>query len=273
MSNSPEIDNLEKPWRNEEVLRRLYRDKGLTIIECAEKLGCGKSTIGNWLSRHDIPRWVGAESRTREEIVVTDKHHEIIKGLLMSDGNISYHNEKSTCLQVRMITREFLEWLDDQLGILSLGVSLKQTAEESAKEHRESGFNPNANPENYSDIYQLTTRAVPDLTIYRDWYTDIGKVWPKDIILTPTVLKMFFCGDGDKKVDHRESNRKPHIRFRADNELKNKQKVIDMFSNVGFDIMWTGKNIRVSVSESYRMWEYMGSPPPGFEYKWPISGQ
>lgn len=269
MRNDDKIDNMERPWQDEETLRQLYREEGLTIIECSEVLGCGKSTISNWLDRHNIPRWTGAESLTRQKIEVTDRHHEIIKGLLMSDGTIAHHNGESTALQVNMITKEFLEWLDSQFGILSLGVNLNQTAEESAREHRESGFNPGADSNNYSDIYSLTTRTVPDLTRYRTWYDETGKVWPENTVLTPMVLKMFFCGDGDKKVDHRDSNRKPHIRFRADNEIENKRKVIDMFSNVGFDVRWTSQNLRVPVSESYKMWEYMGSPPPGFEYKWP----
>ena len=41
------------------------------------------------------------------------------------------------------------------MGLFTTGVSLKKTAEELAKNNRESGFSPNAKAENYHDMYTV----------------------------------------------------------------------------------------------------------------------
>ena len=46
----------EGNWKDEEVMRRLYVDKGLSIPEVAEELGCGKTTVHRWLKEHGINR-------------------------------------------------------------------------------------------------------------------------------------------------------------------------------------------------------------------------
>lgn len=47
-------------------------------------------------------------------------------------------------------------------------------------------------------LYKLRTRRLNKLNKYRDnWYTEDGKKYPVDNInLTPTILKMWYVGDG-----------------------------------------------------------------------------
>jgi transposase len=42
------------PWRDEEALRELYREQGLSQDEIAEEYGVSKKTILRWLKRHGI---------------------------------------------------------------------------------------------------------------------------------------------------------------------------------------------------------------------------
>lgn len=42
------------PWRNEDLLRELYKDRGLTDAEISEKLGCSASCITQWRNRLGI---------------------------------------------------------------------------------------------------------------------------------------------------------------------------------------------------------------------------
>lgn len=54
----------EAPWRDEQRLRSLYVEQGLSQREIAEELGCSRRTVGNWLDRFDIERdrpWQDAE--------------------------------------------------------------------------------------------------------------------------------------------------------------------------------------------------------------------
>lgn len=44
------------PWRDEQVLRELYVDRGLSIDSVADELDCNHKTVHRWLRRHEIPR-------------------------------------------------------------------------------------------------------------------------------------------------------------------------------------------------------------------------
>ena len=45
-----------KRYREEETLRRLYWENGMTMEEMADRLGCSLPTIQTWMNRHSIPR-------------------------------------------------------------------------------------------------------------------------------------------------------------------------------------------------------------------------
>lgn len=44
----------EYPWRNEDVLRRLYHEEGMTQAEVAEELGCAESTVNRYVHKYDL---------------------------------------------------------------------------------------------------------------------------------------------------------------------------------------------------------------------------
>ncbi|WP_245626064.1 HNH endonuclease [Haloparvum sedimenti] len=46
----------EQPWRDEDRMRDLYVDEELTSREVAERLGCSKSTVLDWLDKLGIPK-------------------------------------------------------------------------------------------------------------------------------------------------------------------------------------------------------------------------
>ena len=43
-------------WRNEEIMERLYLEKGWSSTKIAEKLGCVPSTVCTWLDKHGIEK-------------------------------------------------------------------------------------------------------------------------------------------------------------------------------------------------------------------------
>lgn len=43
-------------YRDPNTLRKLYHDRGLSLAEMGERLGCNRSVIGYWMEKHDIPR-------------------------------------------------------------------------------------------------------------------------------------------------------------------------------------------------------------------------
>jgi hypothetical protein len=184
---------------------------------------------------------------------ITDKQHEIFTGLMMGDGSTSSSDDRKPYIQVTMKNKEFLNWLDSELGILSTGV----------REVEGTGFAEG------SIYYKLITRRLNSLKIYDDWYGENGKVFPNDITLSPLTLKIWYCCDGDKSVDNRWSV-KEYARISSHNEVQNKSKINKYFDELNFSPNWNdGGRFTFGRYGSYEFWNYIGEPLPGFEYKWP----
>jgi len=200
---------------------------------------------------------------------------DIIKGNLMGDGCID-KADKNPNLVCEMTNREYLEFLDDELGVFSTQVRMTKTAEEAAKENRERDFRPNAKAEDYSDKYSLRTRNLEQLEELSDWYSSGKKVFPEDLELTPTILKHWYVCDGHYSL--KEESVRGNIVLSMNNERDNKEKIEKYFDDIGVEVgRWreydAGDYIDCSAvfhaDETERLFEYMGSPLPGFEYKWP----
>lgn len=75
-------DNL--PHRDEDVLRHLYHEKGLSSIQIADRLGVSKQTVLGWMKRHDIPR------RSKEENNQPPIEADKLRELYWDDGLTMY---------------------------------------------------------------------------------------------------------------------------------------------------------------------------------------
>lgn len=206
---------------------------------------------------------------------ITEHQHEVITGLVMGDGSVS-RQSKNAHIDVQMTNRKYLEYLDDLFGCLTTGVKLAKTAEEVAKASSADDFNEYDDPDAYADLYRLRTRNHPALNVYDSWYETGEKVWPSSIELTPTVLKHWYVGDGT--YDEREFANSSTIAFSVVNESRNQEKVDALFDEVGLPTpSWypyeceSGRmtcRISWNCEESVELFEYMGAPLPGFQYKW-----
>ncbi len=47
-------DRTRYPWRNEDLLREEYVEKGKTTTELGEQWDCDPTTVGRWLKKLDI---------------------------------------------------------------------------------------------------------------------------------------------------------------------------------------------------------------------------
>lgn len=195
---------------------------------------------------------------------------DTLRGLLMGDGCIQKNGETAHMV-VGNTNQEYLEHLDDQMGYLTTGVKLDRTAEQQEETARKGGRGFASENPDFKALYTLTFRTHLFFNRLYEWYESGNKVWPEDIEITPQLLKTFYVCDGGILKDPRTEGSRPTIQISATNEMENQEKVVEMFDRSGFEVGWSGKSIRVSVDESERLWEYMGSPPPGFDYKWPNS--
>lgn len=199
---------------------------------------------------------------------LTQEQYEVTIGLLMGDGSLSRDPETAR-IDVTMTSPKYLEYLDDIFGWLSRGVNLRYTASECASNDRSSGFNPDAKEENYQDKYKWYTSCHPDFDEFRSWYSTDEKVFPNDLDLTPITLKHWYVGDGSL---HKSSQ----FRLSMPNEKGNENKIERLFSKSGLPkpLDWYGSGEKHNSalwthSDSAELFDYMGDPLPGFEYKWP----
>jgi len=206
---------------------------------------------------------------------LSDYQKEVVTGLVMGDGCVAIQDDnKYPYLIVALTKRDYLEYLSNSVFPL---VSHEATMSNTAKECADSGgafhSSTDAHVKDYSSMYRLNTMSHPDFANYRKWYSSGSKSFPKNIELTPTVLKHWYCGDGHLIKNSGRAS------IAMSNERDSRSKIVDMFKRAGFeDFSWyryelqrdTKDNAEVRFSNEETKWffRYMGDPPPGFEYKW-----
>jgi len=199
---------------------------------------------------------------------INEHQSELITGLLMGDGSVVMPNDYPS-LHLKMINKDFLSWVNNELGWISNGYTLTQTAEESAQSNRKSGFSPNAKKENYSDKYTLRTKSTEQLQPWRNWYSSGEKRYPESLSLQPTMLKMWYVCDGCME----SYNSSPHISISCNNESDRLEYLRSLFDELGVEPTphesQRSFSLRFSKSDSQKLFNYIGEAPDGFEHKWP----
>lgn len=75
-----------QPWRDEDRVRELYLEQDLTQQEVAEELGCGHSTIGEWMERFGIEKDDPTYLQEADRVVLNYLQNE----LAASDQDLLY---------------------------------------------------------------------------------------------------------------------------------------------------------------------------------------
>jgi hypothetical protein len=187
---------------------------------------------------------------------LTEYQHEVATGLLMGDGNICIRDGMNPYLQANMITPKYLEYLDDVFGVLSTGVR-KMKSETS------------------DNMFSWKTRSIAEFKAYETWYNSGSKKWPRELELTPTILKHLYCCDGHFS----ENSGSRYVSISASNERHDTDYLSNLFTNVDLPeptVSVYERNdgkpddcvISFSTHDNDQLFSYMGEPLPGFEYKW-----
>lgn len=200
---------------------------------------------------------------------IPDDKESLVLGLMLGDGTLRTHTS-APFVQTYMINEPFLEWMDEQLEWLSTGVSLYRTAERSAELSQNNG-QPDADVADYHDVYVMQTRTMPQFRRYESWYEGTErKRFADGLVLSPIEAMVWYACDGSLNWDRRYPNSRPHATIGVRSEMDDITKVLQMFEDSTFDhIPRVDENtIRFSVDETEDFLEWMGSAPPGFDYKW-----
>ena len=185
---------------------------------------------------------------------LSTKQKEIASGLIMGDGYISSQS-KNPFLDVSMVNKKYLEYLDNIFGIFSKGVKLHRKEKDFKDDWK------------HQDIYRFRTSTHPGFNFLYNWYKTGQKKIDKNFSLSPTILKHWYVGDGNLQRNNR-------IRIATVNEINSKKKIEKIFLRSGLpepDYWWEGKGSYMAWNEKGTkvLFNYMGNPLPGFEYKFP----
>lgn len=352
----------DSPWHDAATLERLYWDRGLSLDDIADRLGCSDVTVLNWMERHGIQRRTEKRNRLPRPLTVTSpgstnqgyeliwhddncvRHHRLlavaehgfdavrtrevhhrngvhwdnrpenlalvdpsehgrihspersedprepttrrattacpdceerflsvgshwwqtdceppdpsprirrlVDGLVLGDGHVHFPDpDRPGYLQVRMANREFVEWLDEQLGWLSTGARLYR--EETTRRQT---------------VYSVRTRSLDWFDRYRDWYED-GDAWiPPGYSLSRETARTWYvsdgsaCWNGDRFCSVRIAGR----RLAAEQP----ERFAGLLDEAGFEARITERGLRFRPPDGRQFLGWLGPSPPGFEYKW-----
>jgi hypothetical protein len=207
-----------------------------------------------------------------EEPSLTDRQNEIATGIFMGDGSM-VGPESSRQFKVYMNNKKFLEWFDNEMAVFTTGVKKGQTPEYQArmKEKHDSGRGFSFDAEDYQQQWFVSGRTVSDLQKFDDWYSGSGgkKVYPDDLELTPLIAKMWYVTDGWLDTTDNDFG---YVSISCYNEIGHNdggKNIRSLFEDQGFTVHTNETDVFMYKNESEKFFNWVGSPPAGFEYKWP----
>ena len=265
-----------KRYRDKDWLKKKYIVEDLSQSDIADICNVSSRTISKYIVKYNLSHQTKEKcpncdyesySLTRHlnqskpcTPSISDYQHQVITGLLMSDGNIQKVGDRNPSFRCTMdrSSHDYLVYLDEHVFPF-LGIGVEKVTR------------------NGHELSRFYTRSNPNLCKYYDWYSTGEKVWPCDNIdLTPTVLKHLFVGDGT----YNTTGTHQYAVIIARNEYPRRNKVRDMFSELGFDFTinayydeekYDGQYMSIQFTKqgTKELFQYMGEPLPSFEYKWP----
>jgi len=190
--NLKNANHQDKKW-----LRNKYLNEKLSTTQIAKLCRVSDVTVGQWLKKYNIPRRSNGEAVYLSKINYCKLSEEIIEwieGELLGDGCIFPSSPYSAFFSY---SSKYLEYINYVINTLqSFGI---KCGEIQKRYHEES------NTYSYSS-HSYTYKEL--LNIRKHWYPNGKKIVPRDINLTPLMVRQWYIGDGCLK---RQKGCKPRI--------------------------------------------------------------
>lgn len=256
-----------------DVLEKMYLKEKMSLVQIGREFNKERHTIKKYLQIYKIPlrsrnQALRVFHRVGDQMSLTSLEVEIIYGEILGDGclskktkdRIAYYRHSSKHLQ-------YVVWLTSVLRNLNW-----------------SKFNTIKNKKYNKVYYSINSNVHSDLNeIFDDFYffDDKSKKWikriPKDLILTPLMLRQWFLGDGCLWQD-KAKKKLWHLYiaacgFKAE-ELEEivKPQILNMGINLKVKINKYGPTLNVYSNSFEKFYEIIGarSPVECYEYKYKI---
>lgn len=277
-----------KKYKQDKWLREQYVDKDRSQACVADECNVHENTIRYWRDKFKIykgnqcPLCSHRSYNLGNHLSYSDHGYpdisqykwEILVGHVMGDASYG-RSSKHGYVQWSMTNYEYMEWLNDELGWLCYSPYLDRTPEECARHNGSKEFYGNFyktdqkrvlsdDPSSYKQMYTSRTVCHP-LIDKLDWLENGEKKFPKTLRLTPTMVKIWYCDDGN--LNWAGNGSSTRARITASSQINILDLLADKFGDVVCKPKISGGSLRFNVDETEELLDWMGEPPDGMEYK------
>jgi len=258
-----------KLYENRLWLKHQYTDLQKSAYKIARECGIKVGVVYTWLRRFNIPiRSCSKAAQLRAgHVNLTKEILEFLNGGLLGDGHmqkgysVSYSQSSKYESYVKWLSEKFIEFGIKQTGKIGKMVGTSRKGKKLT---------------NYSYTSRRYVELIP---LYAKWYRKARadekfksgkpkrwiKILPKDLELTPLVVRQWYIGDGSLQRKERYITLGTEGFGRAE-----VGRLAKMLNELGFVTkQQKNNNIRISQRSTQDFLNYVGScPVKCFEYKW-----
>jgi len=239
-----------------ETLARLYFDEKLSTAQIARMYGSSKVAVRLKLKRNGYLLRSCSEGQdlVANHISLSSEAIEYLDGLLLGDGTITISSlGKSAAYRHTDKHKEYVRWLMKRLQRYGLEASTPICQR--------------------GETFFFCTKWYRELVNIRyRWYPNGKKRVPKDLELTPIVLKNWYIGDGSYRPGKKGTLKGERVLIaciKLDKNVLNKK-----LQEIGVKTSVYPYGFYIKSESRPRFFQYMLSDdpeiPPGYQYKFPI---
>ena len=247
-----------KEYKNKNWLKKQYLDKKLSTTQIAKLCNCGSTTIYRWLKNFDIPiRSLGeaVHLACSNHCNLSEEARQWLDGELLGDGCLYSQSKYSALFSYSSKYKEYIQYISDTLN--SFGI--KRAGKINKIYHKKMDcYDYNYGSLNYVEL----------LLIRKRWYPNGKKRIPRDLKLTPLLLRQEMIGDGC--LIHKKKYR-PYIKLATCGfPIRDVEWLAKELCKLGFKTTrWSaGNRICISTHSTKDFLDYIGKcPVKCYEYK------
>lgn len=284
----------DRDWLHNELIT-----KNKTQLQVSREISVHPNTIYSWAKRFDIQV---NNSTNENHIIIIPELQKFIDGEMLGDGSILKGSKYSGLIGLTSKYIDYLQYMKNELEKLGIQIS--------GKLYSRTYIHPQTNNEFTTNVYR--SKSYRELTdIYSRWYlidfcfcshcgiifheeTTNRKRWinkrkcpvcerhelkkkivPKDIELTPVVIRHWYIGDGSLTRMNKKDKIICNIRLSTVGFLPSHVDIlVDKLNDLGFNAKRDRDNtIRLPTYMTNKFINYIGECPEEIEeiygYKWP----
>ena len=248
----------KKLYKNKDWLNQKYWNEELLPYQIAKLCNCSRISIQYWLKKLNIKtrsRGLSVHLARANHCHLSDEAKQWIDGELLGDGYLRSKSGYSASFQYVSKYKEYINYISDILE--SFGI--KQCGKINKEYYKKL---------NCYDYRYHSLSYVELLPIRKRWYPNQKKIIPRDLKLTPLVLRQEMIGDG--YLAHPEDSR-PHIQLATNGFIsKDVEWLVSQLNKLGFKSTRKpfDNSIRISTYSTKDFLEYIGeSPVKCYQYK------